>query len=98
MFVLIVTASVPTLQPLFRKALRMRSTVGYASYSLRPTPKAKPSGRSRGAIYRGFEYPDGTTMNPSTDHILPIDLSHPGDVKPGIVKTNDFSVIYNSSP
>lgn len=38
MFVLIVTASVPTLQPLFRTALGLRSTARYASYSLRLTP------------------------------------------------------------
>lgn len=100
MFVLIVTASVPTFQPLFRTALGLRSTARYASYSLRPAPRGKRSSSrgSRGVIGRGLEleYPNGTTTNPSTDHILAGGSSHPEDGKTGIVKTDDFSLAYSS--
>lgn len=89
MFVLIVTANVPTLQPLFRTVFNIRSTSDYRSYSLRPTPKANASAGSHDTSGRGG-YPDGT-MNTSVDHILP------ADSRAGIVKTNDFSVTYHTS-
>lgn len=60
-------------------------------------PRGKSSSRgSRDVFGRGLEYPDGTTMNPSTDHILAGGSSHPEDGKTGIVKTDDFSLTYSS--
>lgn len=91
MLVLIVTANVPTVQPLFRAVLGIHSTGGTQSYSLRPTPKAKGTDGSRDASGRGLEYPDSIVMNTSSDHILPADSSHPG----GIVRTKDYSLTYN---
>ena len=97
MFVLIITASVPTLQPLFRSALGIRSTAeDYNTYSLRPTPQAKASRGSRGTSGRRLEYPGGT-MNTSVDHILSVDSDQPTDVKSGIVKTNDFTITYHTT-
>ncbi|PGG99792.1 hypothetical protein AJ79_08414 [Helicocarpus griseus UAMH5409] len=91
MFVLIITASVPTVQPLVRSTLGTRSTLQY-SYPLKPSTRSKLSGRG-GRSTGGGEAGDGdnqdlsirtkkssspypdSTLNTSVDRILPSETS-----------------------